>query len=276
MSKKHKHEEHEEHADETWLIPYADLLTLLLALFIVLYAMSSVDAKKFEDLSKAFNIAFNSGSGVLDQSAVVTNANRMNEEDRTKRNSDGKQTMSERQRQQEVQTLRQKEQQEFERLKRQLDQYIENNGLTTKLGTKLNQSQLMITISNNALFDSGSAAIKEESAKLATAIGIMLKAYPGYEIKVAGHTDNRPIHTVEFPSNYELSAKRAINFMTILIAAGQLDPKLVSPTGYGEFRPIATNDTAAGRARNRRVEVSIIRKYTDAAATQTLTVAAER
>ncbi|EXX85318.1 flagellar motor protein MotB [Paenibacillus darwinianus] len=276
MSKKHKHAEHEEHADETWLIPYADLLTLLLALFIVLYAMSSVDAKKFEDMSKAFNIAFSSGKGILDQSAVVTNANQMNVIDQTKPNSDGNQTMSERQRQRKAESLRQKEQQQLEKLKRQLDQYIRNNGLTAQLKTQLNQSQLLITISNTALFDSGSADIKQESRKLATTIGAMLEAYPGYEISVAGHTDNQPIHTAEFPSNYELSAKRAINFMSILLASGHLDPKLISPTGYGEFRPIATNATAAGRAKNRRVEISIIRKYTDAAATETLTVAAEQ
>lgn len=267
MSKKHRHEEHEEHIDESWLIPYADLLTLLLALFIVLYAMSSVDAQKFQDMSKAFSIAFNSGMGVLDQSAVVTTGQQMtnadktrrNESDNNKKNQEQNNTLSK----EEQQELMRKEQQELEELKEQLDQYIKNNGLTTQLETRLNQSQLMITISDNALFDSGKADIKSDARKLGVAIGNMLKEYPGYEITVAGHTDNQPISTFEFASNYELSAKRAINFMSILIETGKLDPKLISPTGYGEHRPIDSNDTISGRSKNRRVEVSIIRKFVD-------------
>jgi len=274
LSKKHRHEDHEEHMDESWLIPYADLLTLLLALFIVLYAMSSVDAKKFQDMSKAFSIAFNSGVGVLDQSGIITNANQMHEQDNTRRSADAEDSLNKthqaEQDQQQQQELMQKEQQQLEELKKQLDQYIENNGLTTQLETKLNQSQLMITISDNALFSSGSADITEDAEELGVAIGAMLNKYPGYEVTVHGHTDNQPINTFEFASNYELSAKRAINFMSILIDSGKLDPRLISPTGYGEFRPIATNDTAVGRAKNRRVEVSIIRKYTDAAATESI------
>jgi len=274
LSKKHKHDDHEEHMDESWLIPYADLLTLLLALFIVLYAMSSVDAKKFQDMSKAFSIAFNSGIGVLDQSGIVTNANQMHEQDNTRRSADSEDSLNKthqaEQDQQQQQELMQKEQEQLEELKKQLDEYIKNNGLTTQLETKLNQSQLMITISDNALFSSGSADITDDSEELGIAIGTMLSKYPGYEVTVHGHTDNQPINTFEFASNYELSAKRAINFMSVLIDSGKLDPRLISPTGYGEFRPIATNDTAAGRAKNRRVEVSIIRKYTDAAATESI------
>ncbi len=279
MSKKHKHEEHEEHADESWLIPYADLLTLLLALFIVLYAMSSVDAKKFQDMSKAFSIAFNSGTGVLEQSGIVTNANQMHEQNNTRRSADAEDSLNkthqaeDAQAQQEQQEqLKRQEQQQLEELKQSLDDYIKNNGLTTQLETKLNQSELMITISDNALFSSGSASITDNAEKLGIAIGTMLNKYPGYEVTVHGHTDNQPINTFEFASNYELSAKRAINFMSILIDSGKLDPRLISPTGYGEFRPIAENTTTAGRAKNRRVEVSIIRKYADPATSESVAV----
>ncbi len=279
MNKKHKHEEHEEHADETWLIPYADLLTLLLALFIVLYAMSSVDAKKFQDMSKAFSIAFNSGTGVLEQSGIVTNANQMHEQDNTRRSADAEDSLNQTHQSQEAQKqqeqLKQQEQQQLEELKRSLDEYIQNNGLTTQLETKLNQSELMITISDNALFSSGSASITDNAEKLGIAIGTMLSKYPGYEVTVHGHTDNQPINTFEFASNYELSAKRAINFMSILIESGKLDPRLISPTGYGEYRPIAENTTTAGRAKNRRVEVSIIRKYADPATAESVAVNAE-
>ncbi|NBD27211.1 flagellar motor protein MotB [Paenibacillus glycinis] len=260
MSKKHKKEHHEEHADETWLIPYADLLTLLLALFIVLYAMSSTDSKKFQDMSKAFNIAFSSGIGVLEQSSVISQANQFESTQDPKRHEDTK-DMSEEERQ----ALQQKEQQDLEKLKQQVDKYIQSNGLTTQLDTKLNQSQLTITISDSSLFAPGSAKVKPESRKLAIEISNMLTKYSDYEVVVSGHTDNVPINNDEFESNWELSSMRAIRFMNIVLENKQLNPRNFSNIGYGEYRPIASNDTADGRSKNRRVEVSIIRKYADAA-----------
>lgn len=256
--------------DESWLIPYADLLTLLLALFIVLYAMSSVDAKKFQDMSKAFNIAFNSGIGVLDQSAVVTSANMMQDADQMRRATRSNDNTSRSEEAKQMQEQQEKEQHEFEQLRQQLEQYIADNGLTSQLDIELNQSELLITISDNALFASGSASLMKNAQELGVAIGTMLKNYPGYEITVGGHTDNQPINTFEFASNYELSAKRAINFMQLLIKSGNLDPRFISSTGYGEFQPVATNDTAEGRAKNRRVEVTILRKYTDESAVKTI------
>jgi chemotaxis protein MotB len=148
-------------------------------------------------------------------------------------------------------------------LKKQLDTYIKENGLTDDLETKLNQSQLMITISDKALFASGEAVVKPEARQLAKAISNMLQQFPDYEVIVSGHTDNVPISTYEFPSNWDLSSVRALNFMKILLLNTNLDPKKFSAIGYGEYHPVASNDTAAGRAQNRRVEVSIIRKYVD-------------
>ncbi|WP_219834804.1 flagellar motor protein MotB [Paenibacillus sp. R14(2021)] len=259
MSKKHKSEHHEEHADETWLIPYADLLTLLLALFIVLYAMSSTDSKKFQDMSAAFNIAFSSGIGVLDNSSVVQDGQQFEDTNKPKRHED-EEDMQKKERQ----ALMQKEQEDLEKLKKQVDKYIQTNGLTTQLDTKLNQSQLTITISDSSLFAPGSAKVKPESRKLAIEISNMLTKYADYEVIVSGHTDNVPINNTEFESNWELSSMRAIRFMNILLDNKKLDPKLFSNIGYGEYHPIAENTSAAGRSKNRRVEVSIIRKYADA------------
>ncbi|WP_343223702.1 flagellar motor protein MotB [Paenibacillus oenotherae] len=269
MSKKrHRSEHHEEHADETWLIPYADLLTLLLALFIVLYAMSSVDSKKFEDMSKAFSIAFNTGVGVLENTTIVETGQQMEKDNETRRkSSDEENKDNDKQRQ----ALMQKEQEDLEKLKKQIDQYIKSNGLTTQLNTKLNQSQLMLTISDNALFPSGSASLKANSRELAGAIANMLKKYPEYEIVVSGHTDDQPISNREFRNNWELSFQRALNFMEILLTNSKHDPKLFSAIGHGEYRPVATNDTTVGRAKNRRVEVSIIRRYADPEKAQQIT-----
>ncbi|MNN66255.1 Outer membrane porin F precursor [compost metagenome] len=96
----------------------------------------------------------------------------------------------------------------------------------------------------------------------------MLQQFPDYEVIVSGHTDNIPISNHEFPSNWDLSSVRALNFMKILLLNDQLDPKKFSAIGYGEYHPVSPNDTVAGRALNRRVEVSIIRKYLDPATQQ--------
>jgi chemotaxis protein MotB len=248
-----RHEPHEEHPDESWLLPYSDLMTLLLALFIVLFAASSVNTSKFEEMSRAFKTAFSSGIGILDNGGITPDdqLRRRTNEDLLRR-ADSNETRK---------ILEQQEQQNLEDLKQQIDKYIQKNGLSTQLVTQLNQSELLITIRDNALFPSGSASIKPNSQKLASAIGQMLQQYPDYEILVTGHTDNQPINTAEFPSNWELSSKRAINFMKILLANTAFDPKRFSAIGYGEFRPLDSNATEAGRAKNRRVEVSILRKY---------------
>ncbi|MFM9281976.1 flagellar motor protein MotB [Paenibacillus jiagnxiensis] len=259
MSKKGRHEPHEEHADESWLLPYSDLMTLLLALFIVLFGMSSLDAKKFEEMAKSMSSAFSGGSGVLDNTSanpvenpsVDMGKNRETVQDPVKSKSS-----SELQKE-----LARREQEDLEKLKRRIDKYIKENGLTEQLSTKLNQSQLMITISDNALFASGQAVVKPEARKLATAIAALLDEFPDYDVIVSGHTDNVPISNSKYPSNWELSADRALNFMRILLLDKKLNPQKFSAIGYGEYRPSTTNSTNVGRAKNRRVEISIIRKY---------------
>ncbi|RXZ79970.1 flagellar motor protein MotB [Paenibacillaceae bacterium] len=262
-SRKRKHDDHEEHADESWLIPYADLMTLLLALFIVLFASSSVDVQKLQEMSKAFSLSFNSGSGVLENTAVVTTGQQADNKIREKKSGDDGQVKTKKEKQQALQELIKKEQQDMEKLKKQMDEYIRSAGLTTQLETKLNLSQLMITISDNALFPSGSAKLKPESRDLAAALSTMLVDYPEYEIVVSGHTDNEPIYNAEFESNWELSSKRAITFLNILLENKDVNPQRFSSVAYGEFQPVDSNDSFEGRAKNRRVEVSIIRKYSD-------------
>lgn len=253
MRKRNKrNQEHEEHADESWLLPYSDLMTLLLAMFIVLFGMSSVNAEKFKAVSDAFNNVLSGGSGILDQSSF--NSNDMQSFKVQPKPDDVKASVNE---------LRRREQENLEGLKKQLDNYIKQNGLTNDLDTKLNQSQLMITISDKALFPSGEAEVKPDARKLAEAISDMLEQFPDYEVIVSGHTDNIPISNKEYPSNWDLSSARALNFMKILMLNTQLDPQKFSAIGYGEYHPVSTNESAVGRAQNRRVEVSIIRKYVD-------------
>ncbi|WP_413374411.1 flagellar motor protein MotB [Paenibacillus taichungensis] len=257
MKKAKKHEPHEEHIDESWLLPYSDLMTLLLALFITLFSMSSIDATKFEQMASALSSALNGGSGVLDHTSMSPTESTTDLGKSKQQPEDIKKTPA----QITDAQMAQKEQEDLEKLKKRLDQYIQKNGLSDQLNTKLNQSELKITISDNALFSSGRADVKPESRSLAKAISSMLQEFPEYEVVVSGHTDNVPISNSQYKDNWDLSADRALNFLKILLLNEALDPSKFTPSGYGEYHPVSSNQTDAGRAQNRRVEVSIIRKY---------------
>ncbi|OPH54658.1 flagellar motor protein MotB [Paenibacillus ferrarius] len=267
MSKKKKHEDHEEHVDESWLIPYADLLTLLLALFIILFASSELDSKKYDSIMRSLNTAFTGGEAPFSMSNLIpiddpANSAKTNNKDQSPPSKVESKTDSQ------LAAKLQKEEKDLEELKKSMDAFIKDNSMSEQLTTKLDSEKLTITISDRALFDSGSAAIKQDSQNLALSMSNLLASYPGYQVEVAGHTDNIPIHRADFETNWDLSSKRAVNFMKILLNNGKIDPSSYSSVGYGEYRPITTNDTTEGRAKNRRVEVSILRniKATDAIA----------
>jgi chemotaxis protein MotB len=289
-SKKHKKEHHEEHIDETWLIPYADLLTLLLALFIVLYALVVQDIKKFEEQLLAFSAAFKDGLGILTTKSNAppikdipdirareeikdkNTASEVSDSTKKQRPEDAKKEEKNKQAQAQQQQQMQAEQVQLEKLKQKIDQYIKDNKLKSDLDTKLDKDMLLITIRDNALFGSGQAAIKPEAQKLAAAMATLLSNYADYEMIVAGHTDDQPISTAEFPSNWDLSAKRSLNFMTYMFNTGKLNEERFSSVGYGEFRPIASNETVEGRNKNRRVEIQIMRNFKGNAPDQVLTI----
>jgi chemotaxis protein MotB len=249
LAKNKKH--HEEHVDETWLIPYADMLTLLLALFIVLFAMSEIDAQKFKQMASAFRNEFTSGTGVMEETAPIPSPD-------TAPIPDANQgvTLSEEEKRRLVEAK--KELEALEKLQKEINAFIQANQLTNSLQTQLSENGLLITILDNALFDSGSATVKPGSRAIGSKLSELLVTNPPRNIVIAGHTDNIPISTAQFQSNWELSALRGINFMRVLLENPAIKPNQVSASGYGEYRPKADNKTAEGRAKNRRVEVLIL------------------
>jgi len=254
MAKKKKHEEH---IDETWLIPYADMLTLLLALFIVLFAMSSVDAEKFKQMAVSFNQELKGGTG---KKEFLNEEKPTTEEDLTD---------AEKLKQEQEALKKKQEMEELKQLQQQIEQAISQNNLNLSLKTTLTERGLMVTIVDNALFDSGKADVKPEAGQLAKEIAKLLKSAMPREAMISGHTDNIPISNSKYPSNWDLSSQRALNFMKVLLDS---DPSLqrdkFSAIGYGEYRPVAPNDTDADRAKNRRVEVLILPLTSTEAATQ--------
>lgn len=243
MARKKKSAPHEEEASEAWLLPYSDLMTLLLALFICLFAISQTDETKLTQMAQAFSSAFNMGGPSFFQGAGPSmNASRdmMSDED------GGMEAYL-------------AENSQMEAVKRQLDTYLEQNGLDEEISTAMTEDGLMIRIKENALFPSGSAELTSGVQRIGPVIAALVAPIP-QRILVTGHTDNIPIHSAQYPSNWELSSSRAINFMKYIIAQDpRMNPARFSAMGRSEYRPIADNSTEAGRAQNRRVEVLIER-----------------
>ena len=243
MARKKRGKKHEEEASEAWLLPYSDLMTLLLALFIALFAISQTDQTKLNQLAQAFTAAFNMGGpSFFNQAGPMASPQRqiMNDEDL------GNEAYLQ-------------ENQNLQDLQAQLDAYIQQNSLEDQLSTQLEEEGLMIRIKEKALFPSGSADLVPESQKIGPVVAGLLAAVPE-RVLISGHTDTDPISNAQFPSNWELSSVRAMTFMKYLLSINSnLNPARFSAIGYGEYRPIALNDTPEHKQQNRRVEILIAR-----------------
>ena len=238
LAKKTRHKKHEEHIDESWLVPYADVLTLLLAVFIILFASSTVDQSKLNKLSQVFSAIFESGSGIMDYAAPV---------ETTDVQSDGF-----------GRSDYERDQEQLVEAQGRVEELIALNELESQLETQMTSEGLLITIRDSVLFAPGSADIDVEYATVAKELSEILAFNPARNVVITGHTDNVPMNTAEFSSNWDLSVMRAVNFLKVIIDSNPtLDSKYFSVKGFGEFNPIATNDTAEGRAKSRRVEVLV-------------------
>ena len=263
MSKKKKHgPPHEEEAGEAWLLPYSDLMTLLLALFLCLFCMSKVDGGKAKQMGAAFGKAFGigmGGGGLLPGLGLAVypqaGGGGGGDGDGTG-NGDGSGDGVDHGNRAYL-----AENETLEHLQQTMDQYIATNHLKDSLRTTLTEEGLMIRIKETALFPSGSAELANESQLIVPVVAGLLAAIPERVI-ISGHTDNVPIATEQYPSNWELSSARAMTFMKALFASNaSLNPARFSAIGYSEYRPVASNETEDGRRRNRRVEIMIARSF---------------
>ena len=254
MSKRKKKKNHDEgHVDESWLLPYSDLLTLLLALFIVLFASSSIDAVKFQAISKAFSSALTGGTGMMEFPSPLPEGQMQADEETEDTESEDPNGLNI-----DKKLLQKVDQKELEAVQEKVNNYIEENQLSGMLQTSLTGEGLMVSIRDNVLFASGSADVRPEDLKIANEIAELLVMDPPRNIIISGHTDNVPIGNAPFDSNWELSVMRAINFMKIILKNHDLDPRMFSAKGFGEFQPVVSNDTSEGKAKNRRVEILIL------------------
>jgi chemotaxis protein MotB len=241
MRKKKGH--HEEHVDEAWLLPYSDMLTLLLALFIVMFALGQTDKAKLEVASREFNIIFAGGSGVMqkDGNSIISM------DDESGQGGSG------------INSAEAEEDKMIE-IKKMLEQEIGKEGYSDKVKVDLTSEGLEIAIQDAALFKSGDADVLNDVSPLLSKISNMLHDLDN-KVKIEGHTDNVPISNTKFRSNWDLSATRAINVMNLMVASAGISPDKASIEAHGEYMPKYDNNTEAGRAKNRRVEIIVVRKY---------------
>jgi chemotaxis protein MotB len=267
-SRRHKrggHDDHEAEHDESerWLVSFADMMTLLFCLFMVLFAISSVNTSKFEALQKSLQDAFsgavlpggksvmNSGSSTKTEQAAaqpplpslrpvtdVTNTSKQSGEAAKKA---------------------QQEEQDFRALKRRIDNLAKDAGLEGKVKVTVRRRGLVIQLlTDKVFFDSGDARLKPSAIKLVDKIAGVVRDEREHPVVVEGHTDSQPISGSQYPSNWELSGARAAAVVRDFVGNGVL-ARRVSLAGHANQEPIASNSTEAGRSKNRRVEIVLSR-----------------
>jgi chemotaxis protein MotB len=273
--KRHHEEEHENH--ERWLVSGYDMMTLLFAVFVVLFAISSTNISKVKELQQSLKEAFSgpvlSGGRAMMAAGDASESNRAAPEPplpaitpvqavaaamRTTDSDEAEQAQVA----DAAADLAAQEEEDFQALKRRIDKLVREAGLASKVSTTINRRGLKVRLlTDKLLFDSGSAVIENRTAlSVLDKIGAIVATERKHPVEVEGHTDDRPIATSQFPSNWQLSGARAGAVVQRLVGAGVSGDR-VSLGGYAARQPVASNATAAGRARNRRVEIILTRLH---------------
>jgi chemotaxis protein MotB len=256
-------------SEERWLLTYADMITLLMALFMVLFSITSVNKAKLEVLSKTLQEAFSGkvlpgGTSIRDSGADPKSDKPPSPEPPIPAITA---VVGEDIRNQDAQA-KAKEQEDFKRLKQQIDSYAKQKGLQNQVQTVIAQRGLVIRLlTDQVLFDSGQAELKPQATPVLGKVAAILAREGRHQVMVEGHTDNVPIRGSVFPTNWELSTARASRVVRFLIAGGVAQMRL-SAGGFAALHPIASNDTAGGRSRNRRVEIVLLRSGQGTASSQ--------
>jgi chemotaxis protein MotB len=236
-----------ENHSERWLVSYADFITLLFAFFVVLYASSQVDHARMNALGNAIQHAFQE-LGVMQNGGM----NSVNAAGKFPgRGGDL------------APVMKLKREVDLPRLKEQLEKVLAQEIRDRSVALWLGPDGLVVSLQELAFFNSGSAAMRRDAQ---AAFSRIIAALRGYDLRIEGHTDNVPIRTVQFHSNWELSTARATGIIQDLITQRGFSPEQLSAAGYAEFHPVASNATEDGRKLNRRIDIVVLRTGTSPAA----------
>ncbi|MDQ9170858.1 flagellar motor protein MotD [Oxalobacteraceae bacterium R-40] len=240
MARRRFDDDHENH--ERWLVSYADFITLLFAFFVVMYAISSVNENKYRILSESLGTAFSKPSGppIVHSEPVPTSI------------VPPKPTLQERA----VNAAFRREKEYMTGIARSILSVLQPLVSQGKVRVTQTARGVSVEINASVLFAPGEAKLSPESVQALTAVAKVLKD-DDHDLRIEGHTDNIPIATMMFPSNWELSAVRASSVVRLFMENG-IDEKRMTAVGHGSNQPLMTNDTPEGRQRNRRVQLMIL------------------
>jgi chemotaxis protein MotB len=231
--KKRKHNEEHENA-ERWLLTYADLITLLLAFFIMMYVFSKKDAQKYDEVASHLKTIFSGGTGLAGKGSV-TAASPIDMP--SKGASSGE-------------------------IKRQLESELMDSNRNKPGGENISvlsdERGIVIRVLDKAFFDEGKAELKDGAKGALDKIVPIIKSVDNH-VRIEGHTDNVPIKTNEFKSNWELSVRRATEVVRYFVEKRGLPPERISATGYAEYRPIVQNNSPKNKSLNRRIEIIVVK-----------------
>jgi|SRR5579872_1410753 len=212
-----------------WLLTYADMITLLLALFIILFAISTISSVRFNRFAKEINAGFSGREWVNHPPRAAEKSERK-----------GGSTPS------------------LQQIAQQLAAFLNERHLQSQVRLRVERRGLVVSLlTDKALYRSGSAEIEPKVREILDKVAIYLRETKN-DISVEGNTDNVPIHTPFYPTNWELSTARATNVVRYLVERDRIAPVRISAAGYGEFRPLVPNDTPEHRQLNRRVDIVIL------------------
>lgn len=241
MGRRRSTEEQKKGAPE-WMTTYGDMVTLLLCFFVLLFAFSEIDAQKFQAIMNSFQGSL----GVINGGQTIEDGPPLNTSMPPEIRS----------------TTDFEEVDDFKKIKRVVDEYAEENGLQQEIQAQIEERGLIIRILNNIFFDSGKAVIKPEAKDILLDIGDMLlmEEVNNKHIRIEGHTDSDPlIITSQFKSNWELSAMRATSVLEFLLENKDIEGDRTSLSGFAYYRPVAPNDSAENKGKNRRVDIVILK-----------------
>lgn len=230
MGKKAAPPKSEKDRSERWLLTYADLITLLMVFFVVLYSMSQIDAKKFDAMAQAMSQAFSGtggNSGIMDGGRSIIPGQSV-----------------------------EKERLDLQNTQRKVRRVIAKKSLEDKISTDVGERGLVISIKDTVLFLPGQVTLAPAALELITSVAAILARMPN-NLRIEGHTDDEPIHNDRFFSNWELSTARATNVVQHFIKNG-VAPVRLCAAGYGEFKPIVPNTGVRNRSLNRRVDIVVV------------------
>lgn len=235
---RNRKEDENKNGSPAWMTTFGDLMTLLLVFFVLLYSFSVMDIEKFQ----GFISSFQNQLGVLDGGTTISDENLIH------RGSIG--------------TNFSPSIQNFNRIMGEMSSYVQEEGLSDQVELELTERGLVVRLTGTILYDIGKAELRPEGKNLLDEIAGLIIDIPN-NIMVEGHTDNWPINTDQFPSNWELSTARATNVVKYFMEHTALEPRRLMAAGYSEYRPLYDNDTVEHRSRNRRVEIVILNTLHD-------------